>query len=491
MSALRIGRIPAWWQQARSRWARVQPITRRRVLLFLLCFALAFTVRGLTMQFMRAHLTDASWFQPGSYSVFDRRAQSVLDGQESAFWINDASRTDFAQYPPAFPLWVALLYKITGERSMYAVQSVQWILDSLLVMFLVAGIAVTAYGWRVALAASFLAALSPLLAMYGAWPSADAPTAWFVLGGVWLLLVAAQKQSWKWAFGAGLMLGIACWFRVNPLYLAFAWALALLFFVRASWRKRFALSAAVALGAVLVITPVVVRNYVVFPDFTPTGGTLGANLWEGLGETELGRSYGFIYGDDKMVERERIKMGLPADFPLEAFWPDGIRRDRERVRESLGFIKQHPFWYTGVMLKRMWGMLKVAGEPLAYYGSSGVNVTSRKSLPEERQGGLLALFVNVLGMLQSVVRYLLLPLVACGVWLAARKDFFTTALLLTTILYYLGPGTMAHTEIRYMLPMHQLLPIFAGVSLCRLAEMVFNRRLRAASSTEKETKAES
>lgn len=489
MNALLRGKIPAWWQKARGRWTQLQPIARRRALLLLAIFALAFTVRALTMEFMRAHLSDPGWFQYGSYQVFDKKARNVLDGRENAFWIDDATRTDLVQYPPAFPLWVAVIYKWTGERSMYAVQRVQWILDGALVMFLITGIAVTAYGWRAALAAGFLAALSPLLAMYGAWPSADAPTAWFVLGGVWLLLVAGRRQSWKWAFGAGLMLGAACWFRVNPLYLAFFWALALLFLVRAPWRRRMALSAAVALGAVLVVSPIVVRNYVVFPDFTPTGGTLGVNLWEGLGETELGRSYGFIYGDDKMVERERAKMGLPPDFPLEAFWPDGIRRDRERVRESMAVIRKHPVWYAGVMLHRMWGMLKVAGEPLPYYGSSGINVTSRKCLQPAWQGGALALFVNALGMLQSVVRYLLLPLVGFGVWLGVRKDFFTTVLLLTTVLYYLVPGTAAHTEIRYMLPMHELLPIFAGLSLCRLAEIYSSRARPAASSKKKETRA--
>ena len=485
------GRATALWRRARARWSKARPAARRVALLLLASFALAFSVRAFTMQFMRARLMDAGWFQYGSYAIFDKRARGILDGQERAFWIDDPSRTDLVQYPPAFPEWVAVLYKLTGERSMYAVQSVQWVLDTLLVSFLITGIAATAYGWRAAVAASLMAALSPLLAMYGAWPSADAPTSWFVLGGVWLLLVAARRRSWRWALGAGLMLGAACWFRVNPLYLAFGWALALLLFVRAQWKLRLALGAAVALGSLLVISPIVVRNYVVFPDFTPTGGTVGVNLWEGLGETELGRSYGFIYGDDKMVERERVKMGLPADFPLEPFWPDGIRRDRERVRESLDFIKQRPLWYAGVMLGRMWGMLKVAGEPLPYYGSAGVNVTSDKCLPEESRGGLLALFVNALGMLQSVGRYLLLPLAACGVWLALRRDFFTTALLLTTVIYYLVPGSAAHTEIRYVLPMHQLLPVFAGLSLCRLAELAGSRRRRAASNQEKEMKAES
>ncbi|HKQ51816.1 MAG TPA: glycosyltransferase family 39 protein, partial [Pyrinomonadaceae bacterium] len=361
---MRPGNLSALWQKAHARWAKITPAARRRALLCLLIFALAFTVRGLTMRFMRAHLEDPSWFQPGSYKVFDERAQNILDGRERPLWIDDPERTDLVQYPPAFPLWVAAIYGLTGERSMYSVQRVQWVLDTLLVTILIAGLAATAYGWSASLWASLLAALSPLLAMYGAWPSSDGPTAWFVLASAWLLLVAAKRQSVLWALAAGLALGAACWFRVNPLYLAAGWALALLLFVRADWRKRISLGAAVVAATALVISPIVIRNYLVFPDFTPTGGTVGVNLWEGLGETELGRGHGFAYGDDKLLAVERARMGLAPDAPLKLFWPDGIRRDRERTRESLDFIKERPFWYAGVMGLRMWGMLKVAGEPL-------------------------------------------------------------------------------------------------------------------------------
>ncbi len=436
--------------------------TRKYLLLLLSAFLLAFCVRVLTLQFMRAHLNDPAWFQFGSYAKFDRQARDILDGRQRLFWIDDPTRTDLAQYPPGFTACVALIYKLGGERSAYAVQNVQWIADLVLSFVLIAGIAWTAFGWRAAIAAAFLFALSPLLAMYGAYPSADAPANWFVLGGIWLLLIAAQRTGVWWAAGAGILLGVACWFRVNPLYLCFGWAFALLLFMRTPWRRRLLLSVTLLLATAGVIAPIVVRNYIVFPDFTPTGGTIGTNLWEGLGETELGRSHGFLFGDDKMIEHERIKMGLPPDFPIEAQWPDGIRRDRERTRESLAFIRQHPIWYAGVMLRRMWGMLKVAGDPVPYSASSGINVTSRKCLPAERQGGLLALGVNLLGMVQSVVRYLFLPLAALGIWLAVRRDWRVSCILFVTILYYLVPGTSAHTEIRYVLPMHALLIVFAG-----------------------------
>jgi hypothetical protein len=68
-------------------------------------------------------------------------------------------------------------------------------------------------------------------------------------------------------------------------------------------------------------------------------------------------------------------------------------------------------------------------------------------------------------MIQSVVRYLLLPFVVFGVFVAARRDLMITGILLMTVLYYLGPGTAAHTELRYVLPMHSLLIVFAGVGV--------------------------
>jgi 4-amino-4-deoxy-L-arabinose transferase-like glycosyltransferase len=439
---------------------------------FLCLFVAAISVRVLTLQFMRAHLHDPAWFQVGSYAKFDRQARDILDGGQRLFWIDDPTRTDLAQYPPAFSALVALIYKVTGDRSANSVQLVLWFADLILSFLLIAGIALSAWGLRAAVASAFVVALSPLFAMYAAYPSPDVPTTWFVLGGNWLLLLAVQRKSVRLALAAGVTLGIACWLRVNPLYLCVGWAVALLVFVKDTWTLRLKMAAAALAGTVILIAPIVIRNYIVFPDFTPTGGTIGANLWEGLGETELGQQHGFILGDDKMVEVERKRVGWPADMHIDAQWPDGIRRDRERTRESLAFIRQHPVWYLGVMIGRMWGMLKVAGDPVPYTGISGINVTSKKCLPPHWHGGVLAFGVNVLGMIQSVARYLFLPLAAFGIYVGWGRDWRISFLMLVTVLYYLVPGTAAHTEIRYVLPMHGLLIVFASVGIDYLIRVI-------------------
>lgn len=442
-------------------------INRKQLLTIFALLLIAISVRVLTLYFMRAHLHDPAWFQVGSYAKFDRQAQDILDGRQRLFWIDDPTRTDLAQYPPGFPALLALIYKVTGERSAYSAQLVLWFADLVLSSLMIVGIAATAFGWRAAIASGFLLGFSALFALYGAYPSADVPATWFVLGGNWALIVALQRRSVRLALAAGVLLGIACWLRVNPLYLCVGWAVALFVLIKGTWSLKLKLSGAVLAGTIVVISPLVIRNYVVFPDFSPTGGTIGTNLWEGLGETEFGRANGFMLGDDKMLALEREKMGRPGDMQIEMHWPDGIRRDKERTRESMVFIKQHPIWYAGVMLGRMWGMLKVAGDPAAYCGcgTSGINVTSRKSLPPHWQGGILALGVNVLGMMQSVVRYAFLPLAAIGIYVGVRRDWRISCLLLVTVLYYLVPGTAAHTEIRYVLPMHGVLIVFAGAAI--------------------------
>src|SRR6185436_14836276 len=149
---------------------------RKRLLLLLGAFALTLSVRVLTLQFMRAHLNDPGWFQSGSYAKFDRQARDILEGRQKLFWIDDATRTDLAQYPPAFPALVALIYKVTGDHSAYSVQIVIWLADLILSLVLIAGIALTVFGSRGAIASAFVLALSPLFAMYAAYPSPDVPT---------------------------------------------------------------------------------------------------------------------------------------------------------------------------------------------------------------------------------------------------------------------------------------------------------------------------
>jgi hypothetical protein len=363
---------------------------------------------------------------------------------------------------------MAAIYRITGNRSAVSIQWVQMVFDSLAVL-LVVGIGVVAYGWAVGLVSGTLAALSPLLALNGVTPTADAPTSWLVLAGVLFLMLAATKRSVYFALAAGALLGLASWMRVNPLLLFVPWSIALFVFLPLARRAKLAVSLAVALATLVIIAPVIIRNLVVFyPEVAPTGLNVGWNLLAGIGETDRGAEFGAPCCDEQMIEQDRVAMNLPPDVPLGLTYPDGIRRDRDRGRRALAIIKSHPIWFAGVMAKRTWGHLKFAGKPSPYVGSAGINVTAPKTLPENRQGGVLAFAVNVLGAIQSVWRWLALPLMLVGVWLAFRQDRVATWLLLATVVYYVATLAIGHSEIRYGLPMQAILIVFAGVTVSQL-----------------------
>jgi hypothetical protein len=452
----------------------------RKVLLAAAVVVLAFTVRSLTGNFIREHFDDAGWFQYGSYAVFDRVAQDTLDGKTPLFWIDDPTRTDRIVYPPGFPWWMATIYGLTGDRSPGAVQQVQIVLDSLSVLLII-GLGVSAFGWRVGLSAGLLGALSPLLALSGATPTADAPTSWLVIAAAWCLLLAYRSGRIAPAAAAGALLGLACWFRVNPLFLFPVWGSALACFVKGGWKYRFALGGTVAISAIVVISPLVIRNVTVFyPEIAPTGLGLGWNLLAGIGETERGEEFGAPCCDADIVKQERDALNIPDDVRFELNYPDGIRRDRERGRRAIAIIAGHPLWFTRVAAYRIWGHLKYSGTPLRSVGTAGINVTPSKTLGPDDRRGIVAAGVTVLGMVQSVWRYLALPLMLIGLFAAFREHRVAALILMSTVVYYLVTLAVGHSEIRYGLPMQAILIVFAAVGVDLLAKMAAGRTLRPA-----------
>jgi hypothetical protein len=128
-------------------------------------------------------------------------------------------------------------------------------------------------------------------------------------------------------------------------------------------------------------------------------------------------------------------------------------------------------------VRRAVRLLKLAGKPAPYQASAGINVTSKKCLGPAWQGGLVAVLVDGLGMVQSVVRYLIIFPMLAGLWFGFRQNRIGSALLLITVFYYLATCSVGHTEMRYALPIYSLLFVFAGVSVARVIEAIKSREL--------------
>jgi len=291
---------------------------------------------------------------------------------------------------------------------------------------------------------------------------------------------------------AGLALGLAVWLRPNLLLLGPTVAAAVAVLARRPAR-RWAMAAAVAAGAVAAVAPITIRNFVVYRALVPVSINLGVVLWDDI---DVAAQEAEMYGDPRYAE----------------WWasPDGIRRDRDRVRRSLVVIAAHPAWFAGAALRRAIQMMDYAGAdapPVAArdaiphevleslhepgQGRSATHlwgadllarlrprITSRDSV---RIGRVLGVLRPGLRPLQMGLAVLALPLVIVGLGtllsVAPRRALF----MLVVPLYQLAFQSIVHFEFRYVLPMHACLLVLAGAALALsggfLAEARRRRRI--------------
>ena len=176
--------------------------------------------------------------------------------------------------------------------------------------------------------------LSPLLAFNGATPLADSSDR--VDGRGRRVDVAAGGEAFELALGVGRRLDdrsivlaarqrSAAGLLVGPsLYSSCCAQLAR---VDCAWRERSRSALCCLLLPSWYATPLR------FMPFCRAGLGVGTNLWEGIGETERAAEFGAVFSDAKLIEQERAEMGLAPDAPLGLYWPDGLERDRARMRK--------------------------------------------------------------------------------------------------------------------------------------------------------------
>jgi hypothetical protein len=111
-------------------------------------------------------------------------------------------------------------------------------------------------------------------------------------------------------------------------------------------------------GMLLVVVPLTVRNYIVYDHFIPVSLGAGQTLLEGIADYDTDGRFGIPATDMGIMRMEAGAYGRP-DYYGTLFNPDGIKRERLRLKRGLSVITAHPFWFAGVMVRRAAGMLRL------------------------------------------------------------------------------------------------------------------------------------
>lgn len=324
----------------------------------LLIFLCALGVRVLAWHDSRYEFAKVQSAVTGDYK---RVARLLLEGGVAGFFSPASPLSDLNTlgHPPGYSILLAFIYGVYGESN-NAIQFTQMLSDgaACVVIFLIAA-ALLPRG--VGVIAGMLAALSPQFAWNSVLLLPDTLAVLFVLLALYCLVLAAQTRPRLFLFVvAGMLVGISCWIRANAMLLAPFLAAALFVLFERGSRLRFAL--ALVAGAVVVIAPLTIRNAVVYRAFIPLSLGAGQTLLEGIADYDRERSFGIPDTDLAITRQEAATFNRP-DYAESLFGPEGVERERMRLRRGFAVIRENPLWFSTVMVRRAASMLRLERVP--------------------------------------------------------------------------------------------------------------------------------
>jgi len=451
--------------QSENQPAVVSVTTQKRVVILLLVFFIALGVRLLNWQ---AVGNEPLVVQSGVAENYKQLAHLIRANGFSSLY-DSASPTNNPEllgHPPGYPILLAVVYNVTGPSDR-AVQLLQIFFDALSAVLILL-IAFEMFSAPIAVAGALFAALAPQFTWNCLTLLPDSLAAFPILLAVWLIVRASKRdttnrQTLISCFFAGALISVSCCLRANALLLPLFLLLAFPLLRKPNERLRPALL--FVAGALLFIAPLTIRNAIVFRKFIPVSLGAGQTLLEGLADYDRDGSLGVQQTDVDLVRAEALAYNRP-DYAPSLFKPDGIERDRERVRRGVRIIASHPVWFAGVMVQRASSMLRLERTPLRLDtngGSTGWRVVQRPLR------WLQKLFVTAI----------FLPLLLLGIGILVwQRRFANLALMLLVPGYYFCTQSALHTEYRYVLVIHYFLFLLAAVGLHWLAQKIKTFRVR-------------
>jgi hypothetical protein len=257
-------------------------------------------------------------------------------------------------HPPGYSILIAFLFGAFGESDA-ALQLTQILADAAasIIVFL---IALALFNTMTATIAATLVALAPQFTYNSVMLLPDSLSVVPILLAVYFLTKARKRPRLLTFIIIGALVGLSCWLRANALLLAPFMAAALPLLFERGHRLRFAL--ALIGGSLCVIAPLTIRNYIVYDHFIPVSLGAGQTFLEGISDYDENKSLGIPNTDMGLMKWEAEFYNRP-DYYGTLFNPDGVKRERLRLRQGFAIVRSHPFWFFGVMAQRAGSMLRL------------------------------------------------------------------------------------------------------------------------------------
>ncbi len=433
--------------------AAVQQFLSKRAVLVFGIFLLAFIVRFV---YLNQLMSSPDFDRPQADALWHHTwAKEISSGD----WIGK----EVFFKAPLYPYFLGTLYAIFGD-NFYLPRLIQIIMGSLscVLIFFLAG---RAFNRTVGIIASIVACLYAPFIHFDA--ELELPVLEVLLDLLLFLslLVAGHKLKKRWWLLAGALLGLSAITRPNILvFVPFVLLWMYLLFWKENKNKVFMWVLSYLLGAILIISTVTVRNWLVEKDFVPISSQGGINFFIGNNKLSDGKT-AFAYPgmapyqgykdniwitSVKLAEKNLGRKLKPSQ--ISNFW----------LGQSLDFIKGYPLGY-----------LKLLGKKFYFFWNS-YEIESNKDLYfYSRWSSILRLLLK-----DWAVRFpfgIIGPLSILGVILSVRfwrKHFLMYAFVAS----YMFSVVLFFVTSRFRLPVIPFLIIFGSYCVYWLAEKVKQRK---------------
>ena len=410
-----------------------------------------------------------TWEQPAVRMAlrYSEAASAILEGDGILYprVRPDPSDTGLLSRPPGYSAFVAAVHRTLG-RNYADVLAAQVVLTSILaalLLFLVTRVA----GSRAGIVAGVLAALSPPLAFSAALVTPDALAALVAVVVVLFVFCARDARPRAravWLVAAGVTSGAATWLRPNLLPLAPVLAVAIpLAFGKRRGARAWPLALVVA--AMAVVAPITIRNLRIYGELVPVSINGGIVLWEGIADAG-GQRFGARRHDLDVAAEEAVRFGDPR---YAKWWasPDGIRRDRDRVKRSLEVIRAQPGWYAASVVRRA-GEVLGSGAEAPLVGPSAPLLAEDSTVvhhPVVRVDAALSAARPALRLMQRAAAWPAAGLTVAGLGLLTALAPRRALLVALVPAYVLLVQSLVHFEPRFALPKDAFAPALQATSL--------------------------
>jgi hypothetical protein len=315
-------------------------------------FLLSFSVRLLTWHDTRFEVGKVQSSVAGDYQ---RVAELLRQEGIGGFFSSSSSLADLNNlgHPPGYSILIALVRAVLGS-SHAAIQFTQIVFDSLAAVLLLL-IVFELFSLAPATIAGLFAALAPQLAWNSVLLLPDSLATFPILLAVYLLARSREKPKFVAFLIIGALVGLSCWLRANAMLLAGFFGVAvLLLHGKKQWRSALA----VAAGTLLIALPLTIRNAIATHHFIPVSLGAGQTLLEGIADYDTTGRFG-IPNTDMGIMKQEAEIFQRPEYYGTLFNPDGVQRERARIKRGARVIASNPAWFASVMGRRAASMLRL------------------------------------------------------------------------------------------------------------------------------------